>query len=519
MKLFDKLVQIKDSVVDTTTSTKDIAVDASASAKEKIHKSTKDAFEYFSSVDLNKYKDIEYKNYIKNKYCDFSESVVEKFNATFELDKDAEQLVNDMKEARHGCPQNASEIFELCKNEALQRTIAVFCLGPIFNNLDDTLENRYSKLSTPYKDYAKVKDVRRHKNFAKLGKIRDRAKENMEVLDNGYNADKALYPWEAQIEHIISAKEYHSNVILKAGTNESEYISAINDKDNLTFIDGIVNSAKGELDLIEFVKSNINFEIDENDPDIYNYIDKNGDKHSINMNDVKDRYGEANAAYMHNTINAAKEIGRTAVESGLKMSMQQIVGLIVYETVDIFVDEIKDISETCDIFDKKSYKENISKRASSISKKLKKRFDERDLLNRAKTLGIESTISGALSVIPQIIIAIIIKMPAFLIAIIRESTLSMVRCVRILTSKIDNKFDAIKIVFAGTASAILGVYIQKVISSSIAAIPIINRFNRQVTEVLSGMLTVAIPLSAVYLFEINKNKFSFSFKGNTGLSE
>ncbi len=37
---------------------------------------------------------------------------------------------------------------------------------------------------------------------------------------------------------------------------------------------------------------------------------------------------------------AVKEIGLTAVKTGSIMAMQQVVGMIVVETIDIFMDEI-----------------------------------------------------------------------------------------------------------------------------------------------------------------------------------
>lgn len=120
--------------------------------------------------------------------------------------------------------------------------------------------------------------------------------------------------------------------------------------------------------------------------------------------------------------------------------------------------------------------------------------------------GVEAGLAGALSIIPQILISLIIKMPSFVLAIIRECTLSTVRCVRILTSADTNKFTSIKVILTGAASAIVGVYVSRVISNAIAPIPLLNRFNPQVTSVLSGLMITAVPLIAIYTFEQNKNK-------------
>jgi len=100
-------------------------------------------------------------------------------------------------------------------------------------------------------------------------------------------------------------------------------------------------------------------------------------------------------------------------------------------------------------------------------------------------------------------------MPAFILALVRECTLSLVRCVRIMLSKETSKLDAITIVLAGTASAIVGVYAGRVIGNAIAGIPVLNKFNPQITSVLTGLLVTAVPLAAIYTFDQNKEKLKF----------
>lgn len=62
---------------------------------------------------------------------------------------------------------------------------------------------------------------------------------------------------------------------------------------------------------------------------------------------------------------------------------------------------------------------------------------------------------------------------------------------------------------ASTASAVVGLYVSRVISVGIASVPLLNKFNNQVTSVLSGMLITAVPLVAIYLFDQNKKRFVF----------
>jgi hypothetical protein len=138
------------------------------------------------------------------------------------------------------------------------------------------------------------------------------------------------------------------------------------------------------------------------------------------------------------------------------------------------------------------------------------RFEERQIWERAKELGIESGVAGALSVIPQILISSIVRMPAFVLAMIRESMLSVVRCVRIPASDNANKLGSIDVILAETASAGIGVYVTHVVgNNAVIAVPLLKAFDRQVSEVLAGLLVTAVPLTAIYTFGQNKRKMQF----------
>lgn len=191
------------------------------------------------------------------------------------------------------------------------------------------------------------------------------------------------------------------------------------------------------------------------------------------------------------------------------MAAQQVVGLIVIETIDIFVDELRDFASNGKLINADGWLQNQKDALTRISQRLEQRFEERQIWARAKELGIESGVAGALSVIPQILISLIMRMPAFVLAMIRESTLSVVRCVRILASSDANKLDSIGIILAGTASTIVGVYVSHVVSKAIMAVPLLKTFDRQVSAVFAGLLVTAVPLTAIYTFDQSKSKLKF----------
>lgn len=122
-----------------------------------------------------------------------------------------------------------------------------------------------------------------------------------------------------------------------------------------------------------------------------------------------------------------------------------MVGLIVVETIDIFVDEIPQFVVRGNMVNANGWLQNTRDATARIGQRPEQCFEERQI--------------WALSVIPQILISLIVRTLAFVLAIIRESTLSVVRCVRILSSGDANKLDSIGVILAGTATAIVSVYV------------------------------------------------------------
>lgn len=197
------------------------------------------------------------------------------------------------------------------------------------------------------------------------------------------------------------------------------------------------------------------------------------------------------------------------VKTGATMAVQQVVGLMVLETIDVFIDEIKQLTIDGRIMSGNGPLDGAKESVTRIRQRLSDRFEERRIWERARVLGIESGVAGALNVLPQILISLIVKMPAFVLAIIRECTLSLVRCVRLMATNAPDKLNSIGVILAGSVSAIAGVYVADVISTAIAGVPLLTQFNVQISNVISGVIVVAVPLSAIYVFDQNKARITF----------
>jgi hypothetical protein len=191
---------------------------------------------------------------------------------------------------------------------------------------------------------------------------------------------------------------------------------------------------------------------DPDDPNIVTFDYPKAGHVVINKAEAQAKYEQALEQRHQARLNAAKEIGLTVASASARMAAQQVVGLMVVETIDIFVDEIKDIAVNGKLIDENGLLANINQRRQNIADKLAQRFEERQIWTRARAAGLEGGVAGALAAIPQILISLIVRMPAFMLSIIREGTLSVVRSVRVLLSDDENKFESMKVVMLGTAS-------------------------------------------------------------------
>lgn len=442
-----------------------------------------------------------------------SDKVGQWARSTFEVDKDTLQMVTDLQATLPVPASTMDDIFEQCRDVATQRALSAFFLSNVTNTIDDSSAEKYTNLSEDYQKFGGrigEHNIRSHENFSKMQDKRAEARGSFSAIEDGYNQGRTLNPHDADIEHVISAKETFDSKLLRAGTTDDGLLEAINSEDNLIFTNSSVNRSKGSVSLGDFLQKS---EPHPDKPGIRT-IEINGEVHEVSEEDCQAAYNKAQDALNTHKTNAAIEIGATALKTGAAMAVQQVVGMIVVETIDIFLDEAKYFSKEVKLFDDRGLVGNVQEMNERLTKRLNQRFEERQIWAKAKSLGIEAGVSGAISIIPQILISTLTRLPAFVLGMIREGTLSCVRSVRVLASNDLNKLQSISIIMASTASAVVGLYVSRVISAGIASVPLLNKFNNQVTAVLSGMLITAVPLVAIYLFDQNKKRFVFGIANN-----
>lgn len=443
-------------------------------------------------------------------YREYSlEKIASSFNSTFEIDKTTADMVNAIKDKQPMVPSSASDIFEQCKKEALQRAISAFALAPIVHGLDAHSEAKYDNLSLDYKTFKEQNNLHDHENFARKNNERYAARQNGATLEDGYHRDSPLIPFDADIEHIVPKKEIYGNFLLRVATTDGEIVGIMNDPSNLTFTNESVNRSKGSKDLLDYIETAGTPVLGD---DALLALNISEQEYIVNKNDIQQAYGESKRTLAKRNLEAVGEVGMTVVGSGARIAVQQVVGLMVLETIDILVDEIKDMTLEGNFLSADSFKHSLIERKERIQTRLADRFEERQIMQRAKALGLESGVAGALSVIPQIIISLFTRMPAFILSMVREGTLSVVRCVRIFLDPSVDKYDSLKVVLTGTVAAVCGVYVANTISTAVKSIPLLNTFNKQVTEVLSAVFVTALSLSVVYFVDKNKTRLLFAIK-------
>lgn len=507
----EKSEAIKSGLSSAADKAKESASAAYSVTAEKSSAFYQDVSERLSEVDYENFKNVEYYKETFTRYKDMSSSrVSEYFNATFEVDKDTMDVVDGLRGQLPVPAKKLEDIFDQCKQEAIRRTIASFCLSGVMNDIDNHSAAKYENLSESYKDfsdrtgYAMFDDP----NFAEMKNQRYEAKERWTMLEDGYSKDTPLDPRNADIEHVVARKDYYNDVVLRAGTTDDEFCDAINSKENLVFTHQSINRALQDKNALEFIEANGVPHAD--NPDLVDItIKSTGEVMTVRKSDVEEALGRAEESRQSHRIDAAMEIGSTMAKTGAALAVQQVVGLIVLETIDIFVDEIQDLTMNGRILNSEGLIDSTKERTARIRQRLTDRFEEKQIWSRAKVLGIESGVAGALNVLPQILIALLFKMPAFVLAIVRECTLSVVRCVRLMASNHPDKLNAIGVILAGSVTAIVGVYVSKVIGTLLSGVPLLNQFGPQIASIISGVIVVAVPLAAIYVFDQNKAKFTF----------
>lgn len=492
-------------------SVSDAVVDASrnvaAASKNQAARIVDNARDWWDEADFSSLRNPDaYRERFGHYYSMTADRVTAYYRTTFEVDKTTEEMIRDVRARLPTPAQTFDDIFEQCKQEATRRAVAAFFLAPVMQGVDQVNAQRDANLSQTYAEFKGQNNLHDHPNFAALNNERDGARQDWALLDNGYDGATPLNPYDADIEHIVPKSQVYNDWLLRLGTDDGQIVDVMNNRDNLIFADESVNRSKGADDLLAYLDKNGT--ADPQNPDIV-HLTINGRDLTVSRADAESRYVKASEQVQQAHVQALKAAGVAVGSASALMAAQQVVGLIVVETIDIVVDEIRDLAAHGSLINENGLLANLAEHKAKLTSRLSQRFEERQVWARAKEAGIEGGVAGALAAIPQVLISLFLQLPALVLGLIRECTLGVVRSVRVLIAPSEDRFEQIKIIMLGTASAAMGVYVASIISKGIAAVPLLDAFNRKVSAVLAGVVVTAVPLSAIYVFEHNKARLMF----------
>jgi hypothetical protein len=301
---------------------------------------------------------------------------------------------------------------------------------------------------------------------------------------------------KADIDHIKSISEFHKEGgFMVSDERKAKFAS---DKDNLAATERSLNRSKGDRNLKDWEQKNA----------------PGGE------NDNKEKYGSdgrRTAAAQKRAEKTAKkyapnmmEKGKfytkqmvlTGVQEGVKMGLQQALGLLLQELVVAIFDEVQ-------VVYRKGFWEK--KPSEDFFQILKKRFNRvtRRVLNRWQN-AVEAFRDGAISAFFSNMVTTIINMFATtgkrLVRIIREGFLSLLRAIRLVLFPPEGMtlyqaaHEASKLIAAGLTIA-GGILLEELISQSVNTIPFLKPFADAISMVVIGTVTGLATTFLVYAID------------------
>lgn len=451
-------------------------------------------------------------NQLKTAAAFSSSKVSDLTTKALHLDKDAELIVEEIKSKSPPELDDIDDIISHCKDESIKLILTNFALyDATMGKYDERLSDSFSNLSESYAEFDERMPgagVRRHENFKNMEDIRELHKSDSSLIQDEFQNSRYIDASHVDIDHVIPTKKIFDDLLLKASTNDSELLDVMNNDKNLAFTFNSLNRSKNDNDFASYLNERGTPHPTDSELVIVMIA---GNEVTVNKKEAIEEYEQAQSAYQQLKLDALAEMGVSIVSASGMMAIKQLTGHIIYETYDVFFDEIGSFHETDLPFETEAYTSYFTERKSIFSEKLSSRIKERKLLERAKEIGVDSFLSGVISTIPQLMISVITKLPAMVMGIIRECTNGVIKSLRVLLSKVEDKVGKVIAILSATISAVLGLYLMRIISSGLLAIPILSIFSNELSTIFTASIISLISLFGIYFFNKNKHKINFSF--------
>lgn len=321
-------------------------------------------------------------------------------------------------------------------------------------------------------------------------------------------------------EHITSVAEIEKdskNHLFANGDNREERLqdraNLSGHEDNLTLIDGGMNSSKSDADLMEWANSPISKKHAEEtgNPNMTNAEYYDLDKQKIQEQYDKSKRHIKRTQLKKQVIKQGRELISTGASEGAKMGMQQALGLVITEFFTALFDEIIDIYKNgfSNGFEDDRFFTVLKERLKKISIRIKDKWKDAAIAFK------DGFISGFISNLVTTVINMFVTTGKRIIRIIREGIFSLFRAVKLLLFPPENMtyeeamHEAKKLLASGVIIS-FGVLAEEYIDKLIKSTTILEPFSDAITATFVGSLTgLAVTMTAYYLDKKRDDKQLF----------
>jgi hypothetical protein len=305
---------------------------------------------------------------------------------------------------------------------------------------------------------------------------------------------------EIDLEHITSVKEIETNsknhLFAKGKSLEERQnyrVDLARDDNNLTLVDGSLNSSKGCKDLKEWMEKKSS---NDNSKTNAEYYEVNSSLAEIEYKKSKD-FLEKNIL-KEQVKKQGKETVVTGITEGAKMATQQAFGLLLTE---FFTNSFIEINAAFNHgLEGESLYQDICIRLKRVGMKTSSKW------KYFFEAGIAGLISGFISNITTFLINIFATTSKRLVRMIREGLFSLFKALKILISPPQGMtykeaaHEAMKLLVAGGLIA-TGIVLEEFVEKLVMSIPFLIPIAHIVTAVIVGSITVIVTAIFIYFID------------------
>jgi hypothetical protein len=426
-------------------------------------------------------------------------------------DVEARELLDDMRGSWN--QDRRDELLKACRDSVLAAIIKPFGLARIlFNDRDggnvttrhnardgvyasEADQDRFERTYDPHEFH--VANERYHQRrdelraAARRGELRDVYNSSRDLSDG----PEGRRPWDT--EHVVAAKELHEDERVKLFLDEQAGADLANTPENLGATVESLNRSKGRVSLEDWA----------NRPSKEDPSRTNAEVHGIDMDEAR-RVDQAARARMDKELGRARvryygtRILGTGIKEGVKMGVQQALGMLLFELTTAVFDEVKDCLDHGFFHgeDDRALIDELTARLQRVCVRLGARW---------KDLGkafVEGSVSGFLSNLVTVVINMFVRTGRRLVRIIREGFFAVMKALHMAVFPPEGmspelaRHEATKLLAAGLAIA-GGVLIEEAIDKAIKAAPLLEPLADVLTTVLVGIATGVATVALVHLLE------------------